>query len=293
MKVFSKKQYNRNKNFLIMKYRKTKLFYSTKWKALTIVLTFLFQLVLHGALPQPTIKKLVFLCQPEAYCIMEEDSQDTAKKQLIQQHIASLEKSITTLALLQKGIKTRLAGELDSTKLTGNNDSLDCEFKFCERSIDSSLQYLKANLGAADFSQILDKQLAKYPASVFLLLYKAEWLDNKGLINEAVVEYKKILKIAPRAAKAHLGLAKLLASQNQLSEAAVAYKRLLSIDPDNKEGYASLIAVCQQGNSLNSLADEWLRIYKQNKNRLLLKEYLIEVLHKANRFEEAKEIVTQ
>ncbi|MBD3276523.1 MAG: hypothetical protein GF372_14505 [Candidatus Marinimicrobia bacterium] len=72
-----------------------------------------------------------------------------------------------------------------------------------------------------------------------------------------------------------------------------SYQRVLSINGKNEQAYANLIDLHQNQNSLDKLCDVWMSRYRANRRNDVLKEHLIEALHKAGRYEDAQQIVAQ
>ena len=68
---------------------------------------------------------------------------------------------------------------------------------------------------------------------------------------------------------------------------------MVSINPRNAEAYDHLIDLHQRENNLDELCDVWMSRYRANSRNDVLKEHLIESLHKAGRYEDARQIVAQ
>ena len=86
-------------------------------------------------------------------------------------------------------------------------------------------------------------------------------------------------------------MANIYYKQGNKAQAILSYKRVLSLNSKNKDIYKKLIEIYREENQLNKLCDEWLNIYSSQHDNKLLEEFLIVALHKANRIDEAKEII--
>lgn len=91
-------------------------------------------------------------------------------------------------------------------------------------------------------------------------------------------------------AEAHLLIGKIQRKKENLLQSILAYERVLTLDAKNKEAYQQLIKLYQQEDKLELLSDKWLARYRGDQKNQVLKEYLMEALHKAGKFELAKEI---
>jgi hypothetical protein len=74
-------------------------------------------------------------------------------------------------------------------------------------------------------------------------------------------------------------------------KAIQSFERAISAAPRNGTPYAELIELYRNIGKLNQLCDRWLARYRADTKNEILKSYLIEALHKADRFEEARQII--
>lgn len=78
-----------------------------------------------------------------------------------------------------------------------------------------------------------------------------------------------------------------------IREAISSLERALALIPDETSIYSELIQLYREVGQLDQLSDRWSAKFRADKDNELLKEHLIEALHKAGRFDEASEIINQ
>ena len=205
----------------------------------------------------------------------------------------ALELGIRRLASLQDKARAEMASNDGAIQLDKLNqyDNMKDEVSSVENIIKTSLNYVRDNLKGSEYKRLLESYLFDYPTSVFLHIYLADWFEKNNNIDKAVESYEKAISLQPTAIEAHLALAGIYENQNNLSEALRCYRRALAADQTNVEAADGVIRVCEKQGSLSDLCDEWLKLYRLKPDNFVLKERLIEILHKANRYDEAKVIV--
>jgi lipopolysaccharide biosynthesis regulator YciM len=105
--------------------------------------------------------------------------------------------------------------------------------------------------------------------------------------------YEKAIRYSPQLRKAHLALAQLFEQAGQNKDAITAYERVLSLDAQKPEAYDALIRLYRKTGKLDKLCDRWKARYRGNTDNETLKEFLIEALHKAERYEEARKLINE
>lgn len=150
---------------------------------------------------------------------------------------------------------------------------------------------LKTGMDTNEYSALLDKYLSEYPKSIFLLLFKAQEMAAKGRYAEAEEVYRKVIFLNPSLKKAHFGLAGIQQKLQKIDEAIISYKRTLELDKQDNNVYGMLISLYAQQNKLEELCDQWQLMFKNDPDNKVLRERLIEVLHKKGCLEEAKKII--
>jgi tetratricopeptide (TPR) repeat protein len=152
------------------------------------------------------------------------------------------------------------------------------------------LDALRRGMSAQSFKAMLDDYLREYPTSIVLLLAEGEWYEREGAPERALEMYTRILNINPAVVQAITAMARLHEQNGDLESAILDYRRLQSIDAANTAAYDGLLRLHSRLGRLDELCDEWKRLYAVRSDDKILKERLIEALHKANRREEARNL---
>lgn len=135
--------------------------------------------------------------------------------------------------------------------------------------------------------------LSEFPKNPLVLIQAGIHFEENNELDSAAFFYEKALNINPNIVEGHLGLAGISLKKRNYSESLKSYKRVISIDQGNRDAYDNLIKISFLNGTQNELADDWLRIYKTDKSNKILRERLIELLHKSDRFEDATKIIRE
>lgn len=137
---------------------------------------------------------------------------------------------------------------------------------------------------------VLDELLKKYNLSAVLFLFAGDYFARTGDIQKSIDLLEQSLLFNSRLFKTHFLLGQLYEKVEQIDNAIQSYKRANGIDPNESEIYTSLIRLYSAKGELDTLCDSWVTRYK-SEGHPVLKTHLIEALHKADRFEEASQIL--
>jgi len=156
---------------------------------------------------------------------------------------------------------------------------------------DLCLDALRRGMTAQSYKVMLDDYLREYPTSIVLLLAEGEWYEREAASQRALGIYTRILNINPAVAQAVAAMARLHEQKGDLESAILDYRRLQSMDAANTVAYDGLLRLHDRLGRLDELCDEWKRLYAVRSQDKILRERLIEALHKANRREEARNLM--
>ncbi|WP_375577548.1 hypothetical protein ABWH96_10850 [Marivirga tractuosa] len=106
----------------------------------------------------------------------------------------------------------------------------------------------------------------------------------------ALKQYKKAIELEPELISAQYEWARLNEKLKQEEAAIMGYEKAISIDDQYADAYDGLIRLYRNKGELSQLTDRWMLVYSNNKGNDVLKNALIEALHKQGRMEEAKAI---
>lgn len=155
------------------------------------------------------------------------------------------------------------------------------------------LVYIQNHLSFDDAVEVLEVTLDDYPSSSILYHHKGVLYFKNDNPERALTNLQRAAELQSNNQETHLYLGHIYSSMNDYEQASLFYERVLSISDQHAEAYKSLIRLNQQHEELDSLCNRWLQRFKNENNNMVLKNYLIEALHRANRFEEAAELINQ
>lgn len=131
----------------------------------------------------------------------------------------------------------------------------------------------------------------QFPNNGTIRLNYAKALELNDNDEKALEILNNTLEKVPDEINLHKRIANLHLKNSDLGKAILSWERVLSIDEKDTEAYRTLIRLHRESNTLDQLINRWQIRYRTDKRNDLLKEYLIEALHKADRFDEARELV--
>lgn len=144
-----------------------------------------------------------------------------------------------------------------------------------------------------DAQPMVAKVLKENPKSAILLYFQAEIYFRRAQLKDAEKYYLMSLNTNPAFEELHLKLAEMYSRLGLNSKAILSYKRVLGLNPESHDAYSALIKLAKINGTLSSLCDEWLNMFRVQKDNKILKEFLIEALHKAERISDAQKIINQ
>jgi len=180
-----------------------------------------------------------------------------------------------------------------NSKISKKSDAytLKNEINEIQRIIEKSFLNLRKVTMSEKLKTYIEGFVTKYPKNPLILIKSADYYRDEEILDTAEALYKKALYLNPNISEGHFGLSLISAKRGDYQEAIKSLKRTLAIVPDNQEAYNNIISYSITSGKNNELADDWMKIYKTDKTNKILKERLIELLHKSNRFDDAKEII--
>lgn len=190
---------------------------------------------------------------------------------------------------IQESAQRALSGMPDlQVPLTGPADQLENHQQLLKRLIDKVF----VTTTPEQAKNLLGELISDHSWSGTLMLSYADALNNLGSQDEAINVLQEILENAPDEIEVHLKLAKIHESNQNIRQAILAWERAYSLDSENETIYRALIRLHRVNGTLNQLADRWLARYRSDGSNERLKEYLIDALHRADRFDEAQQITS-
>jgi len=215
------------------------------------------------------------------------------KSEAVDIYKKALQFAIRRMESLQREFQTEFTGGDGAIRLDelGQYETLRDQMLDYKDIIDISLNFIKNKLTRDNFGQLLDSYLNDYPNSSFLYLFKADWFERADNDDEALALYKRVISLQPKEIRAHQAMAKIYEKNNNYDEALLCYNRMLAADENNSVAFDGVIRLSEKTGKLDNLCDEWLKLSKIQPENKVLQQRLIEILHKANRYDEARAIV--
>ena len=162
------------------------------------------------------------------------------------------------------------------------------EVTYYQAIAENAMVFLTNNYPSKDILNTLNL-LKERHARVATIRYEiAKIYTDERQLEKAESIAVELLKNHPKHFDSHYLLGIIYEEMEQYKKASLSFERALSIDPKSDKAYRGIVRIYQKKDAMNDLADRLKRRYEVDSSDSLLREYLIEVLHKANRFEEAQ-----
>lgn len=195
---------------------------------------------------------------------------------------------------LQESYATRVSGSMEnntpSLPLLLQNRAI---LERIDAIIDDAYLFLKSNLNFTESMETIDFVISRYPESPRFYYYKGALSFDSEEFKMAKDSFEKALRMGAETPDLFYLLGKIHTEEGNIDQAILSYERAISTDQKYQKAYSKLIDISQKNGQLNELCGRWLNRFKTDKRNELLKEHLVEALHKADRFEEARQVLSQ
>jgi tetratricopeptide (TPR) repeat protein len=152
------------------------------------------------------------------------------------------------------------------------------------------VKFYGASFPQAKTEPVLRDLLAQYPGSGRLTYLVGQYFQAHGDTAEAAQLYAQAVRHAPRLREAHLAQGKLAEAQGNNQKARRAYERARALNETAPDAYRALLRVHRQQERLDGLIRRWQVRLRTMPDNAALREALIEALHKAGRYDEARRL---
>jgi tetratricopeptide (TPR) repeat protein len=203
----------------------------------------------------------------------------------------SLRKSFSDLAEEQTIFEQNLNDE-GILGQAGNTTQIE-RLEFLNSISEEAFDWLAYSFKEKDVDPVLEEMIERYKTSGKLYYLVGKYYLKSSEIVLAENYLKKSVEYSPNLFEAHLELANLQEQKGNIEEAISSLERALSLNPNESLVYTKLIGLYREIGQLDQLTERWSAKYRADKNDELLREHLIEALHKAGRYNEAREIINQ
>lgn len=168
------------------------------------------------------------------------------------------------------------------------------ELKEINEELQAILNYIRDDLSFDDALEILDKTVKEFDNSALINHHRGLlYYRNQKEPEVALKNFEKAVRLDANSEESHLYLGHLYKKLERFDQAILSYERVLTLNNENREAYRMLIRVSQKSGNLDQLCERWLQRYRNQRDNEVLKDFIIDALHRADRFEEAREITSQ
>ena len=203
----------------------------------------------------------------------------------------SLRKSFSDLANEQTVFEQNLDKE-GILGQAGNVTQIE-KLEFLNLISEEAFNWLAYSFKEKNVKPVLEEMINTYKTSGKLFFLVGKYYYSRSEKEIAETYLKKSVEYSPNLFEAHLELAEIHEHKGNLEEAISSLERALSLNSTESTVYSKLIELYREMGQLDQLSDRWSAKYRADKNNELLREHLIEALHKAGRYDEAREIINQ
>jgi tetratricopeptide (TPR) repeat protein len=187
----------------------------------------------------------------------------------------------------QQLVETRLRTDgLQAENVSSDHDNLD-RLNQLSKEIFS---FFTGNFRDEEVLPLLTWMTSTYSTSSMLLSMAGTWFEEKGDYQQSLQHYTDAVRYRPTLTEGHMGMARVFEAQNDPDSAILSYERALGLDMKNPAIYRALIRLYRSEGKLGTLADRWLILLRNHPDNNILREHLIEALHRTDRFDEAREL---
>ena len=203
----------------------------------------------------------------------------------------SLRKSFSDLAEEQTVFEQNL-NEEGIVGQAGNTTQIE-RLEYLNSISEEAFDWLAYSFMENNVRPVFEEMIEAYKTSGKLYYLVGKYYHSRSEKVLAEIYLKKSVEYSPNLFEAHLELANLQEQNGNIEDAISSLERALSLNPNESLVYSKLIGLYREIGQLDQLTERWSAKYRADKNDELLREHLIEALHKAGRYDEAREIINQ
>ena len=200
-------------------------------------------------------------------------------------------RSVERALIMMQRSREVLQEKMDEDGLFADLSRQDKDFNYYNELAERGFNFLLSEFEESKIEPELLKLADFNDRSPFVYLNVAKFYDKISKTEEALNYVNRSLELDSDLYEGHMLMGELFLKLEEFDRAGRAFDRALSIEPESEEAYRKIIESYHLMNNLSELADRWkikLRIESRNE---MLREFLIEILHRTDRFEEAREII--
>ncbi len=204
----------------------------------------------------------------------------------------ALRMSLAKVQELQQGLIQKFEGNQNLSEMESAEEE-GLEFEEMNQLAKDAFDFVTTHFPQNKIMPLMHSLREDYSQSGRLLYMISRYYQDHGKKQEAVSLLKESARLSPNLENTHKALGEYYLESGKNIQAIQSYERALSAAPEDEESYIQLIKIYREKGGLNQLCERWLAQFRANPGNKILQEYLIAALHKADRYEEAAEIVKQ
>lgn len=158
------------------------------------------------------------------------------------------------------------------------------------KSVTEAFALLTERYPRSRVTPVLEELLAAHPNAGRLHLLVGRYYRREGDPTRARRHLRQATKLMPREQSAHLAMGRAAVAQGDTTAALRSYRRAFALDPSASAVSSALIRLHREQGRLDALIRRWHRRYETSPTDAL-RQPLIEALHKAGRYRDARKIV--
>jgi len=199
--------------------------------------------------------------------------------------------AFTKLSQYESRLNSKLGDNKSMASLIGNKELLK-EIEAYERLATDAFH----QLAAFDFN-VVNRQITslvdEFPKSARVYYLVGEFNYKNHHKERAMSLLQRSAQLNANFKDTHVLLGAIYEERQQYYQSILSYERALTLDNKDDDIYTHLIRLYKSYDKLDLLCDKWIAKYEAAENQEVLRQHLIEVLHKAGKFELAQKIIEE
>lgn len=160
-----------------------------------------------------------------------------------------------------------------------------------DRVAKEAFRFFANTFSAEQTEPVITDLLNQYDSAGRLHYLVGTYYQVQDRSEHALEHFRHAVREAPQLRAAHLALGALYRNRGSFRTAVQAYERARTLDEQAAEPYRGLLDLYQQRGELETLIRRWQGRYRSTPENDVLREHLIEALHKAGRYDDARSLV--
>ncbi|PKD44289.1 tetratricopeptide repeat protein [Rhodohalobacter barkolensis] len=226
---------------------------------------------------------------PLAWFLLAKITYESNKDRAYEFALRALESGVVDLVKIRR----ETIQKLDEGGMFANIDGEEEEHEYFQDIAGESIQFLISNFDRKKLEEDLIILAENFDNSATLNYFLADIFSSSEELSLATDYAEKAIQINPSYYEAHMMMGQINKKKGNIRAAALSFERARTIRPESKAAYRNLIDLYQQEDNLPDLAEQWEIQFRGESGNEVFKEHLIEALHKAGRYDEAREIINQ